>query len=689
MKRQIAFIMVLIVAFFSVVCPAGASSGIYTGLEFLKIAPGARPSALADSFVPLADDINAVSYNPAGLGFGKYPEVQVTYFPYIADMYYGFLGYMHPFSVGTFALSGQQLGGAALQRIEEGVLKDTFSPSDTAVALSYGKALGLNFAIGMTLRNVQETLDKDYSANVLTGDAGIIYRSFNKVFSFGYCMQNIGSEYRYPSAPSAISEQMPVRHSAGIAFSVAMPEHYSDINFILQVSKTGTGPAVYSAGLEHWGANTLALRFGYKYNENEKINNALGSIANFRTGVGLRIRDVDLDFTWQPFALLGDVFRFSLALKFRDYKLKPREIPISLKVDPPVFSPNGDGIKDGVFFIPEIAAEFSRMEKNASWRLDITGSQGNSVKKTGSDEDVLPKIINWDGKDEQGVYVPEGRYFAELTASGEGKMAGSGKYEFLADLTTPYVSFSVSTDTISPDGDGIADSTTFYIVASDSNTIDRWQLSISNVKNKVIKTYRSSVIETNRIEEGVSWTGTDDVYLDIVPNGEYRCQIVVWDIAGNKVSTETKINVYVPPRVEERVVQVEKVKKVIRDIDTEVEERGIRITLQNDSLFVAGATKSTIKPQAHGKLNKIVEYLAEYPDNNILIEGHTDSAGSRDKNIAKSSENAWTVYSYLVKHGVNPGKLSVKGVGPDNPVAPNTTRRGRIRNKRVTIIILK
>jgi outer membrane protein OmpA-like peptidoglycan-associated protein len=63
--------------------------------------------------------------------------------------------------------------------------------------------------------------------------------------------------------------------------------------------------------------------------------------------------------------------------------------------------------------------------------------------------------------------------------------------------------------------------------------------------------------------------------------------------------------------------------------------------------------------------------------------------GKRAKNIELSSARAWSVYSYLVKKGIEPGRLKPKGYGPDRPVAPNTSISGRAQNRRVEIIILK
>ena len=59
-----------------------------SGAQFLKINVGARPAALADSQVALADDANSPVQNPAGMGFLFSPEIQATHGLWLADQFY-------------------------------------------------------------------------------------------------------------------------------------------------------------------------------------------------------------------------------------------------------------------------------------------------------------------------------------------------------------------------------------------------------------------------------------------------------------------------------------------------------------------------------------------------------------------------------------------------------------------------
>ncbi len=72
----------------------------------------------------------------------------------------------------------------------------------------------------------------------------------------------------------------------------------------------------------------------------------------------------------------------------------------------------------------------------------------------------------------------------------------------------------------------------------------------------------------------------------------------------------------------------------------------------------------------------------------VEIQGHTDGAGIADQNRKLSQKRAEAVVKYLVSKGVDPGRLTAKGYGPDVPVADNKTAKGRQLNRRVEFIIV-
>jgi len=95
--------------------------------------------------------------------------------------------------------------------------------------------------------------------------------------------------------------------------------------------------------------------------------------------------------------------------------------------------------------------------------------------------------------------------------------------------------------------------------------------------------------------------------------------------------------------------------------------------------------KSEIRPQYYSDLDQVARVLQQNPGMNVEIQGHTDNVGSKRYNLPLSLRRAKAVANYLVRHGIEKGRLTVKGYWFSRPVAPNTTPEGRQKNRRVEI----
>lgn len=82
-------------------------------------------------------------------------------------------------------------------------------------------------------------------------------------------------------------------------------------------------------------------------------------------------------------------------------------------------------------------------------------------------------------------------------------------------------------------------------------------------------------------------------------------------------------------------------------------------------------------------LDEIAEILIRYPETELVIEGHTDSTGTPEENLALSLLRATTVRDYLVKKGVSIYSLRAIGYGEGAPIADNRTAEGRATNRRI------
>ena len=119
-------------------------------------------------------------------------------------------------------------------------------------------------------------------------------------------------------------------------------------------------------------------------------------------------------------------------------------------------------------------------------------------------------------------------------------------------------------------------------------------------------------------------------------------------------------------------------------LDTRDTERGLVVNM-SDVLFDVG--KYNLRPIAREKLARIAGIFMAYPGLKLECEGHTDSTGSLELNNKLSLNRAEAVRDYLISQGIDPSRISAVGMGPTMPVADNSTREGRQKNRRVEIIV--
>ncbi|TDR40068.1 outer membrane protein OmpA-like peptidoglycan-associated protein [Tahibacter aquaticus] len=122
----------------------------------------------------------------------------------------------------------------------------------------------------------------------------------------------------------------------------------------------------------------------------------------------------------------------------------------------------------------------------------------------------------------------------------------------------------------------------------------------------------------------------------------------------------------------------------LSELQAKETQRGMVVTL-GDVLFETN--RAELKAGATRSLDQLAQALRSDDRGTVSIEGHTDATGSREHNVDLSLRRAQSVQSYLAGHGVNPARISVRGMGPDFPVADNNSAGGRLQNRRVEVIV--
>ena len=120
----------------------------------------------------------------------------------------------------------------------------------------------------------------------------------------------------------------------------------------------------------------------------------------------------------------------------------------------------------------------------------------------------------------------------------------------------------------------------------------------------------------------------------------------------------------------------------------EVQRQGDNITLVMPGNITFATNSANIAPSFYQPLNTLANSLKELNGKQqIQVVGYTDNTGSYAYNMQLSQQRAQSVATYLTSQGVSGQYLTVKGMGPADPIASNATPDGRAMNRRVQITL--
>jgi outer membrane protein OmpA-like peptidoglycan-associated protein len=139
--------------------------------------------------------------------------------------------------------------------------------------------------------------------------------------------------------------------------------------------------------------------------------------------------------------------------------------------------------------------------------------------------------------------------------------------------------------------------------------------------------------------------------------------------------------------------QAEKIKTEIPGAKVERVGEGINVTFDenNPDGSKAGVyfatNKFDISSNSKLALDKLVKIFNEYPETNILVEGHTDDVGTDAYNLTLSEKRAEAVSDYLKADGIAAARITTKWYGEAQPKVDNTTAENRALNRRVEFAV--
>ena len=313
----------LIVGLFSFFSLVQAQNGPgSTGAVELKIPVGPRAIAMGQAFVAVADDANAVYWNPAGLDQLGGWHITAQYDVYIETVQYDY------FAIATKASKDIGLGLAAkiLSTGTDTAVDANGNPVpgqagpgenyfDVDLAGSYH--LSYNWSLGLTGKYISKTLSGT-NASTFAFDLGALYHTPIKNLTAGINLQNWTSPLFNLGLKYNTSDPLPFNVKVGASYRM-----FND-DFTVDYDMNFPNDNAISANLggEYWYKGVLVGRFGYQFQGSIDQNQyGIGAIAGLYLGAGVQIKafsntHIGLDYAWTDTGFLGSNHHFALDLYF-------------------------------------------------------------------------------------------------------------------------------------------------------------------------------------------------------------------------------------------------------------------------------------------------------------------------------------------------------------------------------------
>jgi chemotaxis protein MotB len=162
-------------------------------------------------------------------------------------------------------------------------------------------------------------------------------------------------------------------------------------------------------------------------------------------------------------------------------------------------------------------------------------------------------------------------------------------------------------------------------------------------------------------------------------------------------------NLLMSQRIQELEGERDRLESARNDLEARLQGTGATATIKDGKIAVMlpssiffNPGQVTLKKEAKSSLAKVCNAIkTSFPDENVRIEGHTDNdpikrtKGLYASNWELSAKRAANVLHFLVGQcSLDPNRLHIAGFGEYQPIASNNTKKGKMQNRRVELVIL-
>lgn len=278
--------------------------------SFLDIGVGGRALGMGGAYTALADEVNALYWNPAGLSRLEKREFTASHAEMFESTRLDFLAYAHPTSQGTFAAGLTYLSQGKIEgRDGLGRPISGYDASDAAVSAGYARKLDVA-DLGAAVKYIRSHIGSA-EAQSFAVDVGV-RRELEGMgpgkLALGAALRNLGPGLKFDNERN----DLPLRLAVGVAYKLA-GGHAVAAEAVNGPRGAGTDA---SFGGECQVVKNIYLRAGYTTRSAVTGGSGFDAARGMTLGLGFRNEKWSLDYAVLPSGELGRSHRFSLAARW-------------------------------------------------------------------------------------------------------------------------------------------------------------------------------------------------------------------------------------------------------------------------------------------------------------------------------------------------------------------------------------
>lgn len=620
------------------------------GAAFMELEIPARSGAVAAG-VADSQGPESLGWNPAGIAGVEGTRLSLTHFQEL-----GFFNYTQldlgfaPWENGAWAFRGLYAGAPAWQEIdmngqEAGSINYSDLFAQAAYAQSWGRGFSSGLALGIFRRNLAE-----YQAWGADLDLGGRYAPPWWPMQVGAVLRHVGRQQAFFQE----ADPLPSEFALGLGIRLGDASRQA---FNLQMDYVQPLDGVSESGAR-WGAEYILAQMIF-FRAGYRLENVMG---RFSCGLGLRLQEWSLDYSFQPQVVLASRHRLTLSYEFRQ-EVKtavPRELaaPAPAGEEAVLKKEFKSGAVSGparelkmsarefqgtvTFKTPEISARVTE------WSFETRDLEGHIVRVIRG-QGSPPRELSWDGRDQSGAPVDvRGRY--QFIFQADRKVIAAPEVVSVAPV------YKLQFE----QGDELEPEAVFFF--SPNPRLESWSLNFLPEDQGALN---CSLQGKNQLPETIAWDGRDQKGVLADTRRRYRYRLNLAYSGDHMISIADRI-LPIPAR---RVSAPEgKVGILILNILFDFNNDQIKADMM-DRIQFAGRLLAKYGNQSYG-----------------ICEGHSDDRGNQQYNLELSRRRAEKVYQTLVSQWHIPqAHLSIQGYGKTRPILRKTDEESRKKNRRVEI----